>query len=680
VQTPSRNFHLGLIALVGLNLLPHLGLYAQPVAVGGGICLAWRILFEFQKVALPNSWVKAILVAASCAWVYSAFGTFLGLEAGSALLILGISLKLIDRCKYHDAMVTLFLVFMLLLIRFLETQSLWITLFGAFDIVAVTALLVELHTRKKSTFEPLALLKVGSKLLLQIAPFMFLLFFVFPRFSAQFLRIKPLRGSQSGFSENMDPGDISQIALSDQVAFRVSPVDGMAIPKNRYWRGATLTLNQGLSWGRQAPDKDEKSKKALSPKSHDLQASLPGGATYDIVLEPRFSTWIFAPDVPLSVRLLNQRRVNSVIAKDDHIFQLKQVPGSHLIYRSTGAFPQNEELPEDEKSSYLQTPDENDKRVLGLVQKISKGTKSAKVKAYRLMSFYRKSFRYTLQPGAMDEKTVAEFLFAKKVGFCEHFAGSFAYIMRLADVPSRVVVGFQGAQQNEFSDYYIVRDKDAHAWTEIWSSAEKKWLRFDPTQVVAPLRIDLGGELYHGMPAGSRGVDQTGLQYLKSYKSSWAYKIFGNARFAVDLMAANWNLFLINYNRAGQKQFLSQLGFMTNQKHLLIASLLTVLLFFLWTRRKKTSEYVSPVYKVFLDLQKTLKSFQLEKAFNESSYQFLTRCQQEKPHLASDFAEFQKVFAKYFFYEKPVSKKDMQDYKAQAKELKKRLKQTSKLS
>src|SRR5205085_7736902 len=62
----------------------------------------------------------------------------------------------------------------------------------------------------------------------------------------------------------------------------------------------------------------------------------------------------------------------------------------------------------------------------------------------RALEFFRaQGFRYSLAPGEYrGNSSLDEFLFRRRIGFCEHYAASFATLMRLAGIPSRVVVGY----------------------------------------------------------------------------------------------------------------------------------------------------------------------------------------------------------------------------------------------
>src|SRR5215210_3056301 len=96
-------------------------------------------------------------------------------------------------------------------------------------------------------------------------------------------------------------------------------------------------------------------------------------------------------------------------------------------------------------------------------------------------------YYYTLEPGLYGEHTADEFWFDRKQGFCEHIASAFVVLMRAMSIPARVVTGYQGGDLNTVDGYWVVRQSDAHAWTEVWLET-RGWVRVDPTAVVAPGR------------------------------------------------------------------------------------------------------------------------------------------------------------------------------------------------
>jgi hypothetical protein len=114
-------------------------------------------------------------------------------------------------------------------------------------------------------------------------------------------------------------------------------------------------------------------------------------------------------------------------------------------------------------------------------------------------------------------------------------------------IPARVVTGYLGGTWNPVGGYYIVRQSDAHAWTEVWL-ADTGWLRVDPTAVVAPERLERGvTELLES------GASLTGRLFVHS---PW----LRNLRNAWDATAAWWQERVVDYNLAAQRGLLDRLG------------------------------------------------------------------------------------------------------------------------
>lgn len=139
------------------------------------------------------------------------------------------------------------------------------------------------------------------------------------------------------------------------------------------------------------------------------------------------------------------------------------------------------------------------------------------------------------------------FLFDTRQGFCEHFAAAFVVTLRAAGVPARVVTGYQGGEINAVDGSFVVRQSDAHAWTEVWL-AGKGWQRIDPTAASAPRRIDSG--LAGALP----GMDR--LPLLVRSDLPWLRTLRDNLE-AID---NRWNQWVLGYNPARQQALLTALG------------------------------------------------------------------------------------------------------------------------
>jgi hypothetical protein len=75
---------------------------------------------------------------------------------------------------------------------------------------------------------------------------------------------------------------------------------------------------------------------------------------------------------------------------------------------------------------------------------------------------------------------LAFFLFHRKKGHCEYFASSMAVMLRMLQIPSRVITGFQSGVYNPISGSQLIRTSDAHSWVEAWLP-DRGWVTFDPT-------------------------------------------------------------------------------------------------------------------------------------------------------------------------------------------------------
>lgn len=89
---------------------------------------------------------------------------------------------------------------------------------------------------------------------------------------------------------------------------------------------------------------------------------------------------------------------------------------------------------------------------------------------------------YTLdQPNIdYDKEPITEFLFTHKRGHCEYFASALCAALRSLYIPSRVVTGYHVSEYNTIGNYYVVRNKDAHAWVEVFLP-DKGWTIYDPS-------------------------------------------------------------------------------------------------------------------------------------------------------------------------------------------------------
>ncbi len=156
----------------------------------------------------------------------------------------------------------------------------------------------------------------------------------------------------------------------------------------------------------------------------------------------------------------------------------------------------------------LQLPKELPQKVRNLAAAITENHKTMLGKIMAILG-YLHQFPYTLNipPPAPGEDAVSQFLFHLKKGYCEQFASAFAVLARCVGIPTRLATGYATGTYNPFTMEYVVREKDAHAWDEVYFP-HIGWIPFDSSPA------------YNMMPSyQKRGIFiglRTVLNYFKS--------------------------------------------------------------------------------------------------------------------------------------------------------------------
>lgn len=131
---------------------------------------------------------------------------------------------------------------------------------------------------------------------------------------------------------------------------------------------------------------------------------------------------------------------------------------------------------------YLQVPDEYSTRVEQLALDITEGEDSAYDKASAIESWLRENLEYSEQISLPPEDVdfIEHFIFESEQGYCTYYATAMAQMLRMVDVPARVTVGYFPAAYDEEFNGAIYRDRNAHAWVEVYFP-EYGWVDFEPT-------------------------------------------------------------------------------------------------------------------------------------------------------------------------------------------------------
>ena len=531
--TPAAHWLLAGIALVMAPHALHLPLWLTAAA---SAMVAWRWAAAWGKLPLPSKWPLALLAIAAAAGILLQYRTLLGRDAGVAMLTLMLALKLLEMRSYRDAMLTVFLGYFLVITNFFYTQSIFLAAYLMLVVPVLTfALIAVNHPASAARWrQPL---KLSALLVVQAVPIMLVLFVLFPRIAG------PLWGlpsdafaGMSGLSDNMAPGSISQLVQSDAVAFRVEFVGPPPPAAQRYWRGPVLERFDGRAWS------------AVRGRSDPEPAIDTTGAPvrYAVTIEPHNKNWIFALEVPDPLALPPDTRLTPDLQL------LAKAPLQRRARYILTSFP-NHRIGQDAEPAVLhralQLPAHGNPEARALAQRLkSETTNGADLVARVLRLFHEQPYVYTLTPPLLGNDGIDEFLFTTRHGFCEHYAGAFTFLMRAAGVPARVVTGYQGGEFNSVGNYLIVRQSDAHAWSEVWLK-DQGWVRVDPTAAVAANRIESG--IASALPAGEPlpFFVRTDVAWMKQLRLRW------------DTLNNQWNQWVLGYNQERQIGLFASLGF-----------------------------------------------------------------------------------------------------------------------
>lgn len=145
-------------------------------------------------------------------------------------------------------------------------------------------------------------------------------------------------------------------------------------------------------------------------------------------------------------------------------------------------------------------------RLFHLAWRLSAGVKTELGVVRRVEDYLLRGgrFRYTTEVGEPGGEPLMEFLFHTHAGYCQHFAGAAGLLLRVAGVPTRVVVGFATGEQVAH-DTWAVRDEDAHAWIEVYFPGVG-WVPFNPTPASSPADVAPGLDLLQAGVASPSGT------------------------------------------------------------------------------------------------------------------------------------------------------------------------------
>jgi protein-glutamine gamma-glutamyltransferase len=496
----------GALASTGwLDLLAILG-------VGGALLFRGYLLATRQSLLIPEGWTNLLTLAYAAFYALDYFfisGGFLGATVHLVLFVMVVRLFSARRDRdFYFLAVLAFL--MVLAAAVLTVDSAFLLTFVVFLLVAVTTFIL-MEMRQAASKAPIQSKDLTNEQLSRrmaislsaAAPLIVLLiliggaaiFFVLPRASAGYLSAYAFRDElATGFSDRVELGQIGEIQQSDAVVMHIRIDGDHDGAHNLKWRGIALNVFNGREWSNphlkhvvpRLPDASF----ALWPDGNEPQKREQAGEKfrpihYRVLLEPVGTNVFFLATAPRTLKG-NYRRIamdggGAVFNLDaEHSISTYEAwsdvarPSAAELRAASGAYPPEILL------ENLQLPP-LDARIAQLAQAITASAKNNYDRAAALESYLLTHFTYTLQLSrATPRDPIAEFLFVRKQGHCEYFASSMAVMLRTLGIPARLVNGFRGNEFNDLTSQYVIRDRDAHTWVEVYFPGYG-WVSFDPT-------------------------------------------------------------------------------------------------------------------------------------------------------------------------------------------------------
>ncbi|NDY96997.1 transglutaminase TgpA family protein [Wenzhouxiangella limi] len=617
------------IAAFLIAALPHLA--AMPPWLAGfivGAC-AWRLVVARNRGSRPPALLRLLLTGMAIALIVLAFGGLWGRRTATALLCVMLAAKMMEMFSMRDLRLVASVSFFLIATQFLFSEKLIYLGYLVVGSLTATIALVriqDIHGRPAGAapVAQAAAVRNGAVLLLMAMPVALTLFVLFPRLA------QPLWGlpdqvldGRTGLSDDMSPGSISNLFLDDSPAFRVEFEGRPPPPDERYWRGPVLWNFDGSTWT--SPFSGDAPRRRFVPEGEAARH-------YSIQLEPHERRWLFALDYPV------RAPDNATVTVDHQLLNRHPITAlTRYELVSNPDFVDMPTLPDGARSLALRLPDGRNPRTLELAAELrQRHPDDRELIAAVLRWFREEEFFYTLSAAPLGRHGADEFLFDLRSGYCEYYASAFAILMRAAGIPTRIVTGYQGGLWQGGSDYLLVRQSDAHAWTEVWLQGSG-WTRVDPTAAVSPDRIEQGSGSVIERPGAVFNFD-------------WLAQL----RNRYDRIQHLWNRWVLGFDHDRQRDFLQRLGLPDLTPERIAVLMLLVLLivtapinYFLLRQARPARR--TPAERAWHGMLGRLRRLNLAKHPAETPLEFAARVEAALPQQGAAFRSLAEMYCRIHY-------------------------------
>lgn len=465
------------------------------------------------------AWNALLLISFLAFWMDMVWISGDLLPAGVHFLLLLMAIKLCNLHNRRDYLHLYAISLMAILASAAMTTDLWyLPVFLAYLLTGVWTLLLFQLTKKTDEPGRPAVRAMPVSLPGRISPPLFwlanglalgalaltlVIFFAIPRVSAGLFQKGYGEGLRtSGFSDTVDLGAIGPIKRDPSIVMRVELPDRPAHEIGRFYlRGMAYDRYDGASWTNQLTHRralHEIEPMTFAVRQGPQRAAAKGrpAIRQNILLEPLDTAVLFAAPFPEWIT----GRFLGVQSDPAGALSLSFPSAARMEYsvvsRANTVLPadlplQTSAYPEAFLKHFLQLPGNAD-RVAALAQTVTRESRTIWEKAQAVEKFLSRTYRYSLDvPASTQTQPLDDFLFRRKTGYCEHYATAMVIMLRTLGIPARLVTGFLATEWNEYGNYYLVRQQDAHAWVEV-HLPQSGWITMDPTPAVGEAAADPG--------------------------------------------------------------------------------------------------------------------------------------------------------------------------------------------
>ena len=374
------------------------------------------------------------------------------------------------------------------------------------------------------------LLAISALMVVLISVAALPIFFLLPRVSGAGLggNMQPV-STMSGFSDTVKLGGFGKIQQNDAIVMRVR-VENEA-PDSIHWRGVALDTFDGTSWSRsKVAIREPKQKNERDLIQVDNVRSQEGLTLQTVYLEPLDAPVIFG-----LYRMIGIQGNFQVLYRDAAgAITFQRTAGERVNYKvlSDAALPPVSELRSDrtpyssDVANYLQLPRNLDPRVDELASVITSKTSNRYDSASAVEEYLQTRFGYSLEQTPGGDDPLADFLFNVHEGHCEYFATAMAIMLRTQGIAARVVNGFQRGEYNDAADVYVVRQRNAHSWVEVYFPETDTWVTFDPTPPAAQNNVGTLAGFSDRIRKYTEALETFWIQYFVAFDNQEQRSLF----------------------------------------------------------------------------------------------------------------------------------------------------------